>query len=86
MPRRIVLKVRQRSSLLDLPTDEASLLKHYTLADDDIEHIRTRRKVRNRLGFALQLCAFRYLGRFSTADDTIPAEMVKFSRPSLACK
>lgn len=78
MPRRIVLTARQRSSLLDLPTDEASLLKHYTLADDDIEHIRTRRKARNRLGFALQLCAFRYPGRVLTADDTIPAEMVKF--------
>lgn len=84
MPRRIVLTARQRSSLLDLPTDEASLLKHYTLADDDIEHIRTRRKARNRLGFALQLCAFRYPGRLLTADDTIPAEMVKFIAAQLS--
>jgi TnpA family transposase len=78
MPRRIVLTERQRSFLFGLPTDEASLLRHYTLADDDIDHIRTRRKARNRLGFALQLCAFRYPGRFLTADDTIPTEMVKF--------
>ncbi|WP_273795221.1 Tn3 family transposase, partial [Brucella intermedia] len=78
MPRRIVLTARQRSSLFDLPTDEASLLKYYTLADDDIAHIRTRRKARNRLGFALQLCAFRYPGRLLTSDDIIPAEMVKF--------
>ena len=78
MPRRIVLTERQRSFLFGLPTDEASLLRHYTLADDDIDHIRTRRKARNRLGFALQLCAFRYPGRFLTADDAIPAEMVKF--------
>ena len=44
----------------DLPTDEATLLRHYTLSDDDIEHIRVRRGGHNRLGFALQLCAFRY--------------------------
>ena len=35
MPRRNILTERQRSALLDLPTDESSLLKHYTLADDD---------------------------------------------------
>ena len=49
----------------DLPTDEAALLRHYTLSDDDIEHIRiehirVRRGGHNRLGFALQLGAFRY--------------------------
>ena len=27
----------------DLPTDEAALLRHYTLSDDDIEQIRARR-------------------------------------------
>ena len=57
MPRRSILTARQRSALFDLPTDEAAILHHYTLADNDIEHIRTRRQSRNRLGFALQLCA-----------------------------
>ena len=49
MPRRSILTERQRSALFDLPTDEASILHHYTLADDDIEHVRTRRHSRNRL-------------------------------------
>ena len=62
MPRRSVLTERQRSALFDLPTDQATILRHYTLADDDIEHIRTRRHSRNRMSFALQLCAFRYPG------------------------
>ena len=31
----------QRAALLDLPTDEAALLRHHTLSDD-IEHIRVR--------------------------------------------
>ena len=63
MPRRNVLTARQSAALFDLPTDEPSLLRHYTLADDDIEHIRTRRRPENQIGFALQLCALRYPGR-----------------------
>ena len=64
MPRRSIRSARQRGALLDLPTDEAALLRHYTLSDDDIEQIRLRRGAHNRLGFALQLCAFRYPGQF----------------------
>ncbi|MEO1179043.1 MAG: DUF4158 domain-containing protein, partial [Pseudomonadota bacterium] len=78
MPRRSVLTERQRSALFDLPTDQATILRHYTLADDDIEHIRTRRHSRNRLGFALQLCAFRYPGRLLSPGETIPLEVSQF--------
>lgn len=78
MPRRHILTERQRSALFDLPTDEAALLQHYTLADDDLEHIRERRRPSNRLGFAVQLCAFRYPGRLLTSGETIPLQMTKF--------
>ena len=37
MPRRSIWSARQRAALFDLPTDEAALLRHYTLSDDDIE-------------------------------------------------
>ena len=37
------LGARQRAALFDLPTDEAALLRHYTLSDEDIEHIRAWR-------------------------------------------
>ncbi len=60
MPRRSIWSARQRAARFDLPTDEAGLLRHCTLSEDDIEHIRVRREGHNRLGFALQLCAFRY--------------------------
>ena len=40
MPRRSIWSPRQRAALFDLPTDEAALLRHYTLSDDDIEQIR----------------------------------------------
>ena len=59
MPRRSIWSARQRAALFDPPTDKATVLRHYTLSDD-IEHIRVRRGGHNRLGFALQLCAFRY--------------------------
>ena len=81
MPRRSIWNARKRAALLDLPTDEADLLRHYTLSDDDIEHIRVRRKGHNRLGFALQLCAFRYPGRIpAVGDGHFPG------RPSLHCR
>lgn len=78
MTHRTILTARQRSALFDLPTDEASLLKHYTLADDDLEHIRQRRRPENRLGFALQLCVLRYPGRTLTPGELIPAPALEF--------
>ena len=78
MPRRQILTERQRSALFDLPTDEASLLRHYILSDDDLAHIRERRRPRNRFGFALQLCALRYPGRLLSPGELIPQELSRF--------
>ncbi len=78
MPRRYILTERQRSELLGLPVDETSLLKHYTLADDDLEYINQRRRPENRLGFALQLCALRYPGRALSPGEVIPIEVLAF--------
>src|SRR3546814_11114348 len=55
-----------------LPTDEAALLRHYILADDDLIHIDRRRRPENRIGFALQLCALRYPGRTLAPGELIP--------------
>ena len=78
MPRRNFLTARQKSALFDLPSDEALLLHHYTLGDDDLEHINKRRRDENRLGFALQLCALRYPGRMLAPGELIPRETLKF--------
>ena len=78
MSRRSIWSARQRAALFDLPTDEAALLRHYTLSDDDIEQIRVRRGEHNRLGFALQLCAFRYPGRILVAGEAIPLNVLRF--------
>ena len=68
MAHRIVLTKRQSAALFELPTDESALMQHYTLADDDIEYIKTRRRPENMIGFALQLCALRYPGRLLKSD------------------
>lgn len=78
MPRRHILSARQRSALLDLPTDEASLLRHYILADDDLSHIGRRRRPENRIGFALQLCALRFPGRILSPGEVIPYAVSTF--------
>lgn len=78
MVHRTILTERQRNALFTLPSDEPSLLKHYTLADDDLEHISQRRRSENKLGFALQLCALRYPGRALAPGELIPQEILAF--------
>lgn len=78
MPRRHILTARQKSALLDLPTDEVSLLRYYTLADDDLANIHGRRRPENKLGFALQLCVLRYPGRTLFPGELIPKTVLSF--------
>jgi TnpA family transposase len=86
MPRRNILTDRQRAVLFDLPTDEAALLRHYTLADDDLEIIRARRRSHNRFGFALQLCALRYPGRLLAPGEVIPEAVTRFLAAQLGLR
>lgn len=78
MAHRTILTDRQRAALFELPTDEASMLRHYTLADDDLEIINARRRPYNRFGFALQLCALRYPGRLLASGEVIPVAVTRF--------
>jgi hypothetical protein len=63
MPRRRALTTAQLNELFALPTELNTLVRYWTLAGTDLEAIHRRRRDRNRLGFALQLCALRYPGR-----------------------
>ena len=78
MARRTVLTGRQRSALFSLPQHEADLLCHYTLSDEDLQHIEARRRPRNKLGFALQLCVLHYPGRLLAPGEFIPPAVVDF--------
>jgi TnpA family transposase len=78
MPRRVTLTDRQRDALLRLPVEQGELLRHYTLSDEDLGHIRQRRRAHNRFGFALQLCVLRYPGRVLAPGELIPAQVSDF--------
>lgn len=86
MTRRTILTDRQRSALFALPTDDAQLLRHYMLADDDFGHINERRRPANRIGFALQLCALRFPGRLLTQAKSFPNRCLHSSAPNWASR
>lgn len=69
MPRRSILSVTERESLLALPDTKDELIRYYTLSETDLSIIRQRRGPANRLGFAVQLCYMRYPGVMLAVDE-----------------
>jgi Domain of unknown function (DUF4158) len=63
MPHRTLLSPEQRTRVLGIPTEAAEMAKHYVLSTEDLALVRTKRRLSNRLGFAVQLCALRHPGR-----------------------
>ena len=49
MAKRMLLKPQDRRSLFDIPTDEDSLIRHFTLSPSDRLKIEVRRRAHNRL-------------------------------------
>src|SRR3954447_21550993 len=78
MPRRRALTGAQLAGLLALPAAEVDLVRHWTLDQADLTAIERRRGDPNRLGFALQLCAFRYPGRLLRPGEPIPEAALRF--------
>lgn len=78
MPRRLILTDAERRTILALPTDEATLIRHWSLDDQDLALLDTRRRDDTRLGLALQLCALRYPGRLIRPGETIPEAAAVF--------
>jgi TnpA family transposase len=72
MAKRKLLKVHDRQKVFDIPADENSLIRHYSLSPADRLEIELRRREHNRLGFAVQLCLMRYPGRVLGAEETPP--------------
>jgi hypothetical protein len=60
----------------EIPHDDLSAF--FTLTDGDIQEIDRQRGDPNRLGFALQLCALRYLGFAPDELGTAPAPAIHF--------
>lgn len=78
MRRRKLLKDQDRHRLFSVPTDEDSLIRHYSLSSADRPEIGLRRREHNRLGFAVQLCLMRHPGRVLAAGETSPRAMLKY--------
>lgn len=78
MPRRKVLTEEDVAGLLALPKSETDLARHWTLSDFDIALIQRRRGNDNRLGFGMQLCAYRYPGRLLRPGEVISHETIAF--------
>ncbi len=78
MPRRMILTDADRQNFLALPTDDDTLIRHWSLDDNDCRLIETRRHGDTRLGLVLQLCAVRYPGRLIQCGEIIPWPLSHF--------
>lgn len=69
---------QDRRRLVDIPVDEDSLIRHYSLSLADRLEIELRRRNHNRLGFAIRLCLMRYPGRVLGAEETPPRALLRY--------
>ena len=53
---------RERLNRFPQPIPDEDLRVFFTLSDRDVQEVQKQRGAPNQLGFALQLCALRYLG------------------------
>lgn len=78
MARYNLLTDDERRRLFDIPTDRAALIRHYTLAPEELEFVLARHGDRNRLGVAVQLCLLRHPG-FGLRDwEGVPDEVLRY--------
>ena len=78
MAKRTLLKIQDRHELFDIPTDEDSLIRHYSLSPADRLEIELRRRKQNQLGFAVQLCLMRYPGRTLLPNEVPPPMLLNY--------
>ncbi len=59
------LTPEQRHALTQIPADlsDREIARHYTFTQKDLDLIKSRRRLHNRLGFAVQLAVLRFPGR-----------------------
>jgi hypothetical protein len=78
MNSRELLSPQLRAALFDPPGDPQEIVRHYTFTADDLTLIRERRLPHNRLGYAIQLAYFRYLGRALQIGEAPPPAMLSY--------
>jgi hypothetical protein len=60
------------------PTDEDSLIRHFTLDPADRLECELRRRPQNKLGFAVQLCTMRQTGRLLWDNEKPPVAVINY--------
>ena len=78
MPRRSLLSVAERQSLLSYPDCKEDLIRHYTISEADLSLIRQRRGNANRLGIAVQMCLLRFPGQGLLPDADVPSFLLQW--------
>ena len=78
MARRGLLNEADRKRLFEAPVDDASLIRLYSLSDDDRDFILSKRGARNQLGMAVQLSLLRYPGFGLRSESGAPATLIQF--------
>ena len=77
MARRELLTGEERAALFGVPTDRASLARHYTLRPADLAFITGRRGAANQLGAAVWTALLRHPG-FGYRQDSPPYELLAY--------
>jgi TnpA family transposase len=78
MARRGLLNDADRPRLFDVPDDDASLTRFYSLSDTDRDFALSKRGARNQLGMAVQLSLLRHPGFGLRLEEEVPASLVQF--------
>jgi TnpA family transposase len=71
---------QERKRLAAFPSEiaEADLIRDFTLSHSDLDLVRRQRGDQNRIGFALQLCALRYMGFCPDDLEIVPTTALAF--------
>jgi len=78
MARRGLLNDADRNRLFGVLDDDASLIRFYSISDDDRDFILSKRGARNQLGMAVHLSLLRYAGFGLRLEDEVPAALIQF--------
>ncbi|CAA9267327.1 MAG: Mobile element protein [uncultured Chloroflexia bacterium] len=78
MGRRRLISSTEAATLLGIATDEDSLIRHFTLDPADRLECELRRRLHNKLGFAVQLCILRQTGRLLWDNEPPPVAVLNY--------
>jgi hypothetical protein len=79
------LNKTQQAQLSSFPNtiNYNDLITYFTLTDQDRQAVPLRSSAKNRLGFAIQLCALRFMGFFIKDMTGVPAVIIEFLKQQL---